>query len=843
MIKERKNIIIDTDLGADCDDCVALALAINLHKDNVLNVKAITISSTREFAPHTLSAIMDYYHFDCPIGQMGLPAIDVDKDDHYCFHFKDRLLKREIEDSVKLLRKTLVESKDKVIIATLGPLTNIARLINSSGDELSPLNGLELINSKVESIYIMGGAFANNLPEWNLKSDIRSAELVLKSVNVPLFFLPSECGKHIKTGISLLKQIDSPVYQSIKSFYESNGRVDEFSRESWDPLTILSITGYKNINVNKKGIVSIDSDGVTTLKEGEGEHHILEVINGKETEKYINDHILLKVRGKSFMKNETTISKKELEIQKRNNAKVLSIIFPSDIDKNDAGNNYITLKNINKIYDNDVQAVFDFNLNINKNEFIVLVGPSGCGKSTTLRMIAGLEEISSGELFINSVYSNDLAAKNRDIAMVFQTYALYPHMTVYNNLAFGIKIRKFLTPVLDKEGHEVLWIDKREIKKINKQIKDCNEIEKICDKEIEKLKAIEGDEDDKYIANKRINYYEKQKSLAEQKRESLEKDLEKAETTMVPKCVYKHLKKEEIDKRVLEAAKILEIDGYLNRKPKALSGGQRQRVALGRAIVRNSAAFLMDEPLSNLDAKLRVQMRSEIVNIHRKVGATTIYVTHDQTEAMTMADRIVVMKDGMVQQIGTPIDIYSHPKNLFVAQFIGAPAMNVIEGQFNGKEVAFDSNKQELKNIKGKVEEYYKAEIARLNNVKNDMEEMLRDKKHPRRQIFEMARDEAISLINNYQNKIDTMSFDVLLGIRPEDVVVVDKKKENVFEVKADMVELLGSEYFIHTTFAGQKFIFKTSNDRVIKTGDDVLIEFKSEKIHLFDLDSKMSIF
>ncbi|PKM63717.1 MAG: sugar ABC transporter ATP-binding protein, partial [Firmicutes bacterium HGW-Firmicutes-20] len=244
----------------------------------------------------------------------------------------------------------------------------------------------------------------------------------------------------------------------------------------------------------------------------------------------------------------------------------------------------LQLKDIQKIYDNNVQAVFDFNLEIEDKEFIVLVGPSGCGKSTTLRMIAGLEEITSGELYIDGRLVNNVAPKDRDIAMVFQSYALYPHMTVYDNMAFGLKLRK--------------------------------------------------------------------------------------------------MPKDEIEQRVREAAKILEIEQYLDRKPKALSGGQRQRVALGRAIVRNAKVFLMDEPLSNLDAKLRVQMRSEIIKLHERLDATTVYVTHDQTEAMTMASRIVVMKDGYIQQIGAPRDVYNHPVNMFVANFIGAPAMNFIHGLY-----------------------------------------------------------------------------------------------------------------------------------------------------------------
>jgi multiple sugar transport system ATP-binding protein len=257
---------------------------------------------------------------------------------------------------------------------------------------------------------------------------------------------------------------------------------------------------------------------------------------------------------------------------------------------------YVSLRHVDKVYDNGVQAVFDFTLDIKRHEFIVFVGPSGCGKSTTLRMIAGLEDITNGELYIDGEYSNDRSPKDRDIAMVFQSYALYPHMTVYNNMAFGLKIR--------------------------------------------------------------------------------------------------HLPKAEIDKRVHDAAKILQIEEFLDRKPKALSGGQRQRVALGRAIVRNAKVFLMDEPLSNLDAKLRVQMRSEIIKLHEALNATTIYVTHDQTEAMTMATRIVVMKLGHIQQIGSPIEIYNHPANVFVAGFIGSPAMNLMKATYdNGTIVLSDGKK------------------------------------------------------------------------------------------------------------------------------------------------------
>ena len=270
--------------------------------------------------------------------------------------------------------------------------------------------------------------------------------------------------------------------------------------------------------------------------------------------------------------------------------------------------------NINKIYDNNVQAVFDFNLEIKDKEFIVFVGPSGCGKSTTLRMIAGLEEISAGELFIDDVLVNNVEPKNRDIAFVFQNYALYPHMTVYENMEFGLKCHKVAFKTLNENGNEVIE--------------------------------------------------------------------------------YRKLTKEEINKKILEAADILEITNYLDRKPKEMSGGQRQRVALGRALVRDPKVFLLDEPLSNLDAKLRTQMRTEITKLHKKIGTTFIYVTHDQTEAMTMGTRIVVMKDGFVQQIDTPLNLYNHPINKFVAGFIGTPQMNFYSTHLllNGKNVEVKLN-------------------------------------------------------------------------------------------------------------------------------------------------------
>lgn len=361
----------------------------------------------------------------------------------------------------------------------------------------------------------------------------------------------------------------------------------------------------------------------------------------------------------------------------------------------------VVLKNINKVYDNKVQAVFDFNLQVKDKEFIVLVGPSGCGKSTTLRMIAGLEDISSGELFIDGTLRNDTPPKDRDIAMVFQSYALYPHMTVYDNLAFGLKIR--------------------------------------------------------------------------------------------------HINKEEIRERVFRAAKILEIEKLLDRKPKQLSGGQRQRVALGRAIVRNAKVFLMDEPLSNLDAKLRVQMRAEIIKLHENIGATTIYVTHDQTEAMTMASRIVVMKGGYVMQIGSPIEIYNNPANVFVAAFIGSPAMNLMDVKYREGKILFNNG-----------------------------------------QSMELP-EKFVKALKGYDGK------EIVFGIRPEDSVHGDEEVEKKFPTtklasKVKVAELLGHEYIIHTDISGNNLVSKVEALRTYRIGDQIDLYLNLDKAHVFDKDTQETI-
>lgn len=372
----------------------------------------------------------------------------------------------------------------------------------------------------------------------------------------------------------------------------------------------------------------------------------------------------------------------------------------------------VELKNINKIYDNNVQAVFDFNLKIKDREFIVFVGPSGCGKTTTLRMVAGLEEITSGQLLIDGEVMNDVAPKDRNIAMVFQSYALYPHMTVYDNMAFGLKLRKF--------------------------------------------------------------------------------------------------SRTEIDRRVQDAAEKLGLKPYLDRKPAALSGGQRQRVALGRAIVRDAKVFLMDEPLSNLDAKLRVQMRSELIKIHESLGTTTIYVTHDQIEAMTMASRIVVMKDGWIQQIGAPKEIYDKPNNVFVGGFIGTPPMNFVNGVV-GKDGIFECGS-------------HKYGVIRLQ-VPQEQFEVLKEQ--------------------NYLEK------DLVMGIRPEDISdqedAMAKHPEWTGEYKVDISELLGAESQIRvklpgTDVTGQAITAKVPARIDIHTNDTIKLMINMNKCHFFDPETENRI-
>ncbi len=365
----------------------------------------------------------------------------------------------------------------------------------------------------------------------------------------------------------------------------------------------------------------------------------------------------------------------------------------------------LSLKNVCKVYPNGFVAVKDFNLDVADKEFIIFVGPSGCGKSTTLRMIAGLEEISSGELWIGDKLVNDVEPKDRDIAMVFQNYALYPHMTVYDNMSFGLKLRK------------------------------------------------------------------------------------------VPKP--------EIDKLVHEAAKILGIEQLLDRKPKALSGGQRQRVAMGRAIVRNPKVFLMDEPLSNLDAKLRVQMRIEIQKIHQRLETTIIYVTHDQTEAMTLGTRIVVLKDGIIQQVDTPQNLYDKPCNVFVAGFMGSPQMNLINAKVvqSGDDVVLMFGGNTVKLPEGKAQKLIEA------------------------------------------GYVDTT---VIMGIRPEDLndseVIINANPDCVIEATIRVYELLGAEVYLYFDIDEVNCTARVNPRTTARPGDTIKLGIDMTKLHIFDKDTEQVI-
>ena len=389
-------------------------------------------------------------------------------------------------------------------------------------------------------------------------------------------------------------------------------------------------------------------------------------------------------------------------VQLKNVKKVYPFVSGEDKKKNKKKADEPEKKKVNlQITDEGVVAVQAFNLDIADKEFIVLVGPSGCGKSTTLRMVAGLEEISDGELYIDGKLMNDVAPKDRDIAMVFQNYALYPHMTVYETMAFSLKLRKE--------------------------------------------------------------------------------------------------KKDVIDKKVREAAEILDITQYLDRKPKALSGGQRQRVAIGRAIVRDPKVFLMDEPLSNLDAKLRNQMRAEIIKLRERINTTFIYVTHDQTEAMTLGDRIVIMRDGYIQQIGTPQDVFNHPANLFVAGFIGMPVMNMFDGRLTREGDKF---------------------FAELGGIK-----------------VELSKDKEERLKKN-----NVQSQDVILGIRPEHTELADKG----VPAKIDVSEMMGSSVHLHVSAEGKDVIIIVPTTEMLsdafKMGQQVHFTFNGAVAHVVSRETEKNL-
>jgi ABC-type sugar transport system ATPase subunit len=579
----------------------------------------------------------------------------------------------------------------------------------------------------------------------------------------------------------------------------------------------------------------------------------------------------------------------------------------SKVCKRDA---FVSIQNVNKIYDNLVQAVYDFNLDIKKNEFIVFVGPSGCGKSTTLRMIAGLEEVTAGNIFIDGIYANGLPPKDRNIAMVFQSYALYPHMSVYDNMAFSMKIRPTEVPVLDENGEKIYIYNQEEDNKIKKQIvnkeKLINSLNKIdevkLNKErimlLEKLKTLTIEKKKKTIENKIWDIDAKIRSKIDliinlkNDIKDLEQQLNFLKNHKILKTEYRYLKKEEINQQVQKAAKILQIEEYLNRKPKALSGGQRQRVALGRAICKTSKLFLMDEPLSNLDAKLRVSMRSEIIRLHKALGATTIYVTHDQTEAMTMADRIVIMKKGVIMQIGTPREIYDHPANVFVATFIGSPSMNMFDCIIDNNCVDFgNGNILHLpKETMDKIRTTIKNKIIEIKDFEaNGLNSEYKKELNVKRETYKLdmkgkpimyTHDEKGNILSPldlislndyekeicqnifkshlaklkdkqaiYEDEIANDQYHVMLGIRPEDIYVKasfnpnEVLKSDELDLIVSITELLGNEYYVHTNFETHDLTLKAKSSLVIKENDHLKAYLDMNKLHIFDnIDSSIMV-
>ena len=436
----------------------------------------------------------------------------------------------------------------------------------------------------------------------------------------------------------------------------------------------------------------------------------------------------------------------------------------------------------------DFVAVKDFNMEIKDGEFIVFVGPSGCGKSTTLRMIAGLEEISGGELYIDDRLVNDVDAKDRDIAMVFQSYALYPHLTAYDNIAFGLKMRKIPVPKLDKQGNAIIAIDKKKIDEISKKLKKFYKEQVALAKDVAKCEE------------KDLAYYSEKKMLLEKRIKDAEKDLEYYQSTPVQLYEYVHMTKQEIDEKVKWASNILGIDELLDSKPAEMSGGQRQRIALGRAMVRGPKVFLLDEPLSNLDAKLRTAMRAEIVKLHNQLKTTFIYVTHDQIEAMTMGTRIVVMKLGIIQQIDTPTNLFDYPENKFVAGFIGTPQMNF-----------FDVNIQRIND--------------KLNVTLKDGQSITLD----------------LAELRTIQEKyLDGNIHSVYLGARSENIKIGETGIKTTLSIK----EVLGNttQLFVRLEEKGEDVIVSVPERNEIIPGDTVHIQFNEKFVHLFDRETELSI-
>lgn len=558
---------------------------------------------------------------------------------------------------------------------------------------------------------------------------------------------------------------------------------------------------------------------------------------------------------------------------------------------------FLSLKNVEKIYGNGEKAVYDFNLDINKHDFIVIVGPSGCGKSTTLRMIAGLEDVTDGDIIMEDELINYKPSKDRKMAIVFQSYALYPQMSVFDNIAFPLTINKYPFPVKS----EVLTAAE-ELNHLLETMQDdaiANAIGKARKQKGKKEENLSELLNVSIFAAKWLGeLYTKTSDFAILKdliSEAKETELKRLETAGVRldaeyfeldeggerKIVYRKMTKQEIKVKVFETAETLDLTAYLDKLPKELSGGQMQRVALGRAIVKNVPVFMMDEPLSNLDAKLRLTMRSEIVKLHNQIGATTIYVTHDQTEAMTMATRIVVMSRGFIQQIGTPAEIYNNPCNIFVAKFVGSPSINCFDMKYDAEKAVLHNNNITIAipdTFKNRYDAFYERKFEQFTDILKTFDG--EDKKAARESVLkilsatEAGKDyrkkekETLSLkekikalfnksnVKEKENKIDEIrliaekklseikayqqgGLDLTIGIRPERIKIEkydpNKTYTNAVILQPTVCELLGAEYNIHFDYCGRDMVGKTDAKENISLQDKIAVTLAFDDVYIFD--------